>query len=700
MAEAFETRSEAMEAGTAKFWLGQIKQQEKKRETWVDLCRKIVEQYRSEKPRGDKASRFNILWSNTETLKASLLAKMAKPDVRRRWPDRNQISRQVALAIERALEYTIEVEKADKPAEASIEDHLLTGRGTSWVVYEPDIASEQVESFDFNTGEMSTENVERIAGQRYCIEHIWYEDYLEGPARCWGDVPWIARRHKYTREKLKEDFPAHGAKVSLTWTPEVDDDKKVDDAHKRAVVWEIWDKDDKQRLYAAEGYDEVLEARDDPYKLENFFPSAEPLDFVTTNDTRLPVPEYEVYRDQAEELNEVTQRIAALTSALKRRGIYDSAVPELARLAKAGDNQLIPSENYANFAQKGGFQGSLQWEDITQIAQVLDGLYQQRATIVQTIYEVTGISDVIRGSTDPRETATAQKLKGQFGSMRLRKRQDAVQKWVRDTYRLLAELICEHTEPEILKEMTGINAALTEQQKAQAGAMAQMAAQRQQQVPPELAEAAKLPSWEAMLKIMRSDRARSYRIDIETDSTVFEDAEEEKQSRIEFLTAAGGFMQQAVAAVQVEPALGKLAFEMLAFGVRGFKVGRQLEDLIDETAASIGGKSQQPQVNPEAEKVKAQAQADQQKAKSDAMLKAQEMQTDAQLKREEMQLDGALRQEEARMDMAVKVEEMQREDELARQRLSQDNAHEWAKLQQDREIAEQRDQMRERHNGD
>lgn len=170
------------------------------------------------------------------------------------------------------------------------------------------------------------------------------------------------------------------------------------------------------------------------------------------------------------------------------------------------------------------------------------------------------IADIMRGSSDPNETLGAQQLKAQFGSQRMKKRQRAVQKWIRDTYKLKAEILAEHFEPAILAEMTG------------------------QEVDDEV------------MQLLRSDKLRSYRIDIETDSTVFEDAEGEKKATTEMLTAVGGFLQQALPTIQQAPELAPLCFEMLSIGVRTFKKGRELEDSIEQVRQAIDAKLAAPPV--------------------------------------------------------------------------------------------------------
>jgi hypothetical protein len=337
---------------------------------------------------------------------------------------------------------------------------------------------------------------------------------------------------------------------------------------------------------------------------------------------RSPIVEYE---DQIDDLDEITDRISRLTKALKRRGVYDAAVKELARLAKASDNQFIPVENFAAFIQGGGFQGAFQVEDLQPAIAVLAGLYEQRQQLIETIYEVTGISDIMRGQSQASETATAQSIKAQYGSARIKERQHDVQRWVRDGMRIKAELIAEHVQPELLMEMTGEELPTAAEVQAQYAQMQMQAMMMGQQPPPP----PDVLTIDQVVEIMRNDRLRSYHVDIETDSTIFEDAQQEKQDRTELLQSMATFMQAFMPLAQMGgPPMQKLGLDMLEFGVRGFKGGRQMEDSLDEMRQAIEEAAQQPPEPPppdpavEAEKAKAEsmqmkAQIDQQKAQMD-----------------------------------------------------------------------------------
>jgi len=556
-----ETRKE-MEVvqGTAQYWQMELESADQTEKDWRDRGRAVVARYRDERSADSFGAglykQFNILWSNTETMKGALFARMPKADVRRRYNDNNPITRQTAIVLERALQYGNEVYSADKPIKAALEDYLLPGRGVVWVVYEPILMKEtiKVESMDeFGNMIMIDQEEERIADQRCYFEYVNWEDYRESPAKRPEDVYWKARRHLLTRDELIEKGFKNASNIPLNWSPEPSEgySEEYSEVFSRAEVWEIWDKYKEKRYYISKGYNEILAEDDDPYGLEKFFPCPDSLVAIRTNETSVPIPEFTLYQDQADELDRITTRISNLIEGLKRRGIYDASVPELSHLADAGDNDFVPSENFAQLASKGGLGAVFQQEDIAPIAQVLAGLYQQRNQVLDTIYQITGISDLIRGSTKASETATAQQLKAQFGSMRMRRKQSEIAEYIRDLFRIKAELIAEHYEPEVLAAMT----ALT--------------------ITPE------------MMQILRDDKLRSYSIDIESDATIFTDEEEEKRTRIEFLSSFGSYLERAVGIATKAPDLTPLAFQALRFLMGAWKVGRNFEDVIDRTEATL-----------------------------------------------------------------------------------------------------------------
>ena len=418
---------------------------------------------------------------------------------------------------------------------------------------------------------------EMIAWEEVCIDHVAWEDWLSSPARTWAEVRWVARRVYMTRDELEARFGKRLAEdVPLDWHP---DDISHEDAllprnqiFCRASVYEIWDKPSRKAIWIAKGYgDSVLDSRDDPLGLEDFFPTPRPLYATLTTDSLIPVPDYQQYKDQAVEIDNMTARIHAIGKAIKVAGVYDASADGVQRMFSEGaENQLIPINQWMAFAEGGGIKGSLDMLDISTFADVLAKLVEIRAQAKQDLYEVTGISDIIRGTTAASETATAQQIKSQFGTMRLRARQAEVARFCRDIVRIVAEIIAEHFTPRTLLAVSDI--------QNQADSDAALAPQA--------------------IALLKDEKIRPMRIDIETDSTILADQQQEQQSRVAFLQMAGQFLQQAIPAATQHPQLAPLLGQMMLFGIRAFPAGAQLEGEFEQAVKQLQQAAQQPQGPP------------------------------------------------------------------------------------------------------
>jgi hypothetical protein len=670
MAEDMEDMDDADDKATpgtpspSAFWQNQIALAEKDhRDFWQD-GQKFEERYKSERTtQGKKAwrgKRFNIVYSNTEVIRSTIYARAARPDVRQRWSQAgDKKARVIADMTERALSYSIDTTTHEKQFKNGVLDLAIAGRGIVKMCYEPVMGKGDDEE-------------EYITDQKMYVEHVYYKDWLHSPCKSWSELWWMAFRKVMSKDDLEEYFPdAKIGAIPLDWVPEGTDKNHAPDEVRRAEVWEIWNKITKQRLWVVKGYPHILRSDDDPYQLEGFWPMAEPVQAIRTNSTFVPRSQIVAYEDQADDLDETTDRISKLTRELKRRGAYDASIKELKQLARAGDNVFIPIENWSAFLQGGGLKGAFQTEDPQQFSNPLMAAYQARDMLVQTIYEVTGISDIMRGSSQASETATAQQIKASMGSVRVKDLQQDVQRWVRDTLRIMAELMAEHFEPQVLMEMTGIklpSRAEVQQQLMQAQMQAMQSGQPFQ--PP-----AEMPlTIDDVMETLRNDKMRSYIVDIESDSTVFEDAEQEKADRVELLQSISQFVGNWMQVAQVGgPPMMKLGMEMLGFGVRGFKAGRSMEDAIDEARQAIEQMAQQPEQppppDPAIEREKMKMEADKARAEADLQLK----QLDLQLKQAELQgkgLDNEIKREQLGLDAEAKALEREHKRQIMEMELT------------------------------
>jgi hypothetical protein len=376
----------------------------------------------------------------------------------------------------------------------------------------------------------------------------------------------------------------------------------------------------------------------------------------------VPVPEIKQYKDQIEEINEYTARIAALSGSLKMSGFYAAGVPEIGdaveKALKTHDNRaaLVP---VSNFAALGGaaLKDSIVWLPIESAVMLVKELVALRRIIIDDVYQITGISDIVRGQTDPNETMGAQQLKSQWGSMRIRERQNEIARFARDLTRISGELIAENFEPQTIAEMAQSSLPSIEE-KMQADTAAQMAQANQAPVPKEITAILKKPTFEEIAQFLRDDKTRGFVIEIETDSTIQPDEDAEKQRRVEFVTSIGGLFQQAAPLVMQAPMLGKFAVEVIKFAAGGFRAGRQLEQSIDELGASIEDMAersmepQQPPPDPEAEFKQQEIML----KKEELEAKKAEAAAKLELEAKKAELDYAFKRETHGREMALKQE--------------------------------------------
>src|SRR5207344_1894354 len=109
------------------------------------------------------------------------------------------------------------------------------------------------------------------------------------------------------------------------------------------MVWEIWDQINRKVIwFIREVSGVVVRVDPDSLQLNGFFPVPRPLMAVTTTDTMLPKPYYDLYAALAADLDETSQRISKLTEKIKVRGGYNAASKDIAGLLVADDGKMLP----------------------------------------------------------------------------------------------------------------------------------------------------------------------------------------------------------------------------------------------------------------------------------------------------------------------------------------------------------------------
>jgi hypothetical protein len=265
------------------FWKTELRLAEDENETFVRRGRQIVNRYRDEREANEgRIAKYNILWSNIETLKPVLYGRTPKPEVKRRFTDNadEQLTHLGAEILQRALSYEDDIEEFDDVMQQVVEDRLLPGRGVARVFYEYELGDEEVdptapvdpigsEAEDDAAGRPARRrrarrgdaetapaaaadnlapppgpangsangepaNAGGLAGmpgaapatfravvdERAPVRYVFWEDYRETPARFEREIWWKAYRSFMTRKELTDRFGSSiGKDVSLDYSP-------------------------------------------------------------------------------------------------------------------------------------------------------------------------------------------------------------------------------------------------------------------------------------------------------------------------------------------------------------------------------------------------------------------------------------------------------------------------------------------------
>lgn len=662
---------------TGKKWLGRIEAAGKAEKNWLDDATAAEGVYTGEGAKVDVSAAadgvaydFNILYSNVDTIVPAIINSPPAPDVRRRFGADDPAAKDLAEIIERVIRVQVDDGKLQTELEAMAQDAFLAGRGVIRVRFKSDFvggettaedlkeAVEREKPGDAADGDDETAPAEKQANECIPTEAVSWKDYRHGPAKRWDDRPWESFRHSIQCEEY-DDF-ADTALLDCQHDPS--DPERDDTAD--VSVWEVWDKKSKTVLFI-DDKGKVLKKVPDPLGLTKFFPTSTPMQPVEINGRLMPVNPFSLYRSLADELDIVTKRIRIITKQLKLKGWYGGSATDMQAVLDADDNEFSPIADPELWAKNGGIENAIAFWPVERLVAVLQQLVGIREQTKQAIYEITGISDIVRGASNAGETATAQNIKSQWGSLRIQKMVRGMERAAREIFIMMAEIIMTKFSPETIQRITGIQVAPTEQDMVpvtppqQSPDMPPEAVQQAQQqaAQAEQARQAKLQHMQQLQTLMKEKVDAYYRVDVETDSTVKADLTRQKAESAEFMQASSAFFGAVAPLVQQGTMPPALAAEIYSSFARQFNLGKSVEDALDQMinmARENGGQPQQP--DPAQQAAQAAAQEKQQLA--------EQRQTESQSKLQAVQIESQIKQAQSQAEIQRKAAEQRTQSEI------------------------------------
>lgn len=640
---------EAEPNGVYKRWEDEITFAEKEMEKFWKSARLTIRRYIDDRDATEVQKRwYNVFFTNVGIMEASLYDQTPEADVSRRFLDMNDdVARVGGVILQRCVNQDMDEADCDFDAvmRHAVFDRLVPGLGAAWLRLETEL-EDIPDAIDPET----QKPMQRIAYQEVAIDWVFFEDFIYSPCRTWEERRWVARKVYMTRDQLTKRFGKEkGKKVPLNTAANKNNNLPNGNTPsnmvlKRGCVYEIWDRESRKVIWFAKGMSEILEERGDFLKLRNgrFEPCPKPLFANLTTSNCLPKPDFAMLQDQYNELDEVNNRISLLIIACKVVGVYDRGADGVQRMLTEGyDNTLIPVDNWAMFAEKGGLKGQIDFLPLDTVVNALQQLQQHRASLVAQIDVLTGISDVVRGNTKASETLGAQELKAKYASVRIQKLQQDVTRFAEEILQIKADIICQHFDPQQILKMANVASMVPEDQALLQPAMA---------------------------LIKGEEEELCWRVDIQATSMAITDYAAVKNERSEFLNSVATFLQSASTVGQGAPQLIPLMLKMLQFGVSGFRVSKDVEGIFDKYISDFeqeieAKKNAPPQPDPEQQKMQAELAMKQQEQQADLAMKQQEFQMEMQQKQQEFQQE--LRQ--MQQEFLLKITQMRQEGAIKQQ---------------------------------
>ena len=565
-------------AGWQQRWSREMKASLKQFEPFHKQAEKVMSKYldeagTQENGEGESRRSLNIFWSNTQTLESILYSQLPKVDVSRKFSDPNDdVARVATLMMDRLLNFDVQEngKEYDSVLKSALQDRLLPGMGCARVFYDCDTEKEAHDAvLDENTNEELVEAYEEesVSDEWVTLEYFHWRDVVWGWTRNWADLPWIAFRNYLTKEEAEKRFgkdlisKARFKSQRAAVPGNSSEDDTMRSIWQKAEIWEIWDVGTKKVWFWTDGAEEILDSVEDPLKLKGFFPTPPPLLANITTTCMMPKPDFAMAQDLYNEIDILEVRISKLTEGCKLVGLYDKSSIGIKRLFdEAFENELIPVDNWAAFAEKGGIQGQIDWLPLKEVAEVIEILEGQKAQKIVMLEKITGMSDIIQGeNVGNREPFATTAKRAEFGSVRIQKLQEELARFATDLVELKAEVIAKHCQDETILAMS--NAQYLEESD-------------QQFIQPALAL---IHDWNSSVM----------RIKIRSESMAMVDYTRMKQERTEYISAISMMLQSMAPMIEKIPASLPYLVELMKWGLAGFKGSDAIEGVLDSAIDSL-----------------------------------------------------------------------------------------------------------------
>lgn len=417
-------------------------------------------------------------------------------------------------------------------------------------------------------GESSEEEeseTEEVANPLIYIQALHFDEVLHSVgARRMQDIWWMGYKVTCTKKQALKEFGDVVKGIETDDTQSDEDKKRTKDLF---TYWEIWDKTTKSIYWVCELVKgKFLRKEKDIYEFAKFFPSPTPVVVNEHYNSVYPSPDWSLTKDLYENLHLLAQRINVITKTIKGSPIFDGSQDAIATMfEQVGDGKAVGVSNFKDLFNRGGLEALIMFPPYEKLAGVLQNIVQAFNQQKVDLDEIRGISDIIRGASDPATSATAERIKKAAANNRFALRQKQFAQFVCETIQMMVDLGYKTFEDKQIKEVVGYN-YLDEEDKA---------------------------NFDAALVILRDDKARLVRIDIETDSLVALNEQDNKQDAMDLLNAMGP-LSQALSNIRETPEAAPALTKIIQIALDKFRLGKQASSEVSSLFNTLAEKMANP----------------------------------------------------------------------------------------------------------
>jgi hypothetical protein len=523
---------------------------------------------------------------------------------------------------------------------------MLTGRAVLWARYESEVENTQEEfgllsdengqlvdnegalyEGDLNEVTQNPEDgsfsvlkdVQKKTTERSVLDCVHYNDFRQGMARNQSEVEWKARRAYMNKDQVAGLIGKEKAdKITYDTVPEdvkKSVSKEIGTYEGKAEFWEIYCKPSEKVYWLSVGQKEIVLEQEPPIKFKGFWPCVEAYANIEPSSI-VPISDYTLLEDLITEVERLTTRIHAAMQAVRTNMAYDASMGTDIEALLSDDLKMIPLKNWPSYKARGGLANSIEALNVEPYIRAIEVLNAAREIALAKFYEMSGSNEVIRGATNPVETATGVQSKVNFTSLRFSVRQKQILQFFSDGVGLLAEIIAEHYSEEKIWDVANGDEIMAEFSGPGPNGEA----------PPD----PRMQLYPLVIGLLRDDAARRYRIEIKEGSMVALDERADRQERVDLLASVGSFLEQMAGWVEKYPETGNLTPELLKFTIRTYKGGKELEPVFQALNQAVINKAKNAQNQPPQDPKIIEAQTKVQLAQMDMQKVQQQMQFEAQ----------------------------------------------------------------------